>query len=184
MADTNHSHAHSHAIPEGYEAHEVGIPVQPDGVSFVAVFWSVAIMFITTIVSGVLVVGVFKWLEAETKKADTARAPLSAPQGQLPPAPNLLQEMVGSAEANEPGYLAKFRAGERARLQGYAFDQAAGAGRIPIDHAKDLLIERGVLVGTGDAPDKIAAAPAATTPAAAPAAPAHGAEHAAPPKAH
>jgi hypothetical protein len=180
MAHTNHSHAH-----EGLEAHEAGIPVQPDGVSFPAVFWSVVIMFVTTIASGVIVVGAFKWLESETKKADTARAPFSAPQGQLPPAPNLLQEMTGSPAANEPGYLRQHRAREQKQLNEYTVDQAAGTARIPIDRAKALLIERGALVGTGDAPDKAAPAPAATAPAAAPAAPAHGAEHGgAAPKAH
>lgn len=170
MADTNHSHA-EHAE----------IPVQADGVSFRGVFWSVVVMFATTIVSQVLMVGAFKWLEADTRKADTARAPLSAPQGQLPAAPNLLYELSGSASQNEPGYLARYRAQERAKLHEYAYDQAAGTARIPIDRAKTLVLERGVFVGTGPAPG----APVAASAPAAPAPPAVApADHGAAPKAH
>ena len=168
MADTNHAHSHAHEHSD-LEPHEVGIPVQPDGVNFRGVFWSVAIMFLVTIVSQVLMVGTFKWLDSQFKAADTARAPLSAPQGQLPPAPNLLYELSGSKQQNEPGDLARFREQDRAKLHEYAVDQAAGTARIPVDRAKDLVIERGVLAPTPPAADAPAAAPAATAPAPAPA---------------
>jgi hypothetical protein len=169
MADTNHPHSHAHAHSHSdLQPHEAGIPVQPDGVNFAGVFWSVAIMFIVTIVSQVLMVGAFKWLDAQVKAADTARAPLSAPQGQLPPAPNLLYELSGSKQQNEPGDLAQFREYERAKLHEYAVDQAAGTARIPVDRAKELILERGVLVG----PPAVTAVPAQPTPAApAPSAP-------------
>jgi hypothetical protein len=157
MADTNHAHSHPDLEP-----HEAGIPVQPDSVNFKAVFWSVAVMFGVTIASQVLMVGAFKWLDSEVKNADTARAPLAAPQGQLPPAPNLLYELSGSKPQNEPGYLARFREQERAKLREYTLDQSAGTARIPIDRAKDLIIERGVLGGPAPeaAADPSAAAPA------------------------
>jgi hypothetical protein len=148
MADINHSHA-------GAE------PVEGDGISYPGIVWFVAILAITTIVSQLLMVATFKWLDHDFKAADAPRAPLAAPIGQLPPSPNLLY-LSTPLQFSEPGNLEQFREKEDAILKGYSYDKASGAAQIPIDRAKDLLLQRGL--PTRDAA-KPAAAPAAAKPA-------------------
>lgn len=132
MADTNH---HSH-LGDG--------PVEEDGVNYQGIIWFVVIMAVTVIGSALLMVGAFKWFEYGVAQADTPRAPLARPQGQAPPGPGLLRLESGSPQLNEPGNFEAFRAQEEALLHGYAHDAATGTARIPIDRAKELLLERGL----------------------------------------
>jgi hypothetical protein len=151
MADTNHGRASlAHADP-----------VEGDGISYPGVIWFVVIMAVTTLASQLLVVGAFKWLDRDVKQADAPRAPLAAPVGQLPPAPNLMYEYSGSPELNEPGNLQRFRAKEDAILTGYKYDKASGVAQIPIDRAKELLLQRGLPTRGAAAPAAAKAAPAA-----------------------
>jgi hypothetical protein len=137
MADTEHAH--------------VGLgPVESDGVSYRGVVWFVVIMAVTVIGSQILMVGAFKWLEYQVAGADAGRPAIARPQGQLPPAPNLLRLQSGAPELNEPGSLHAFEARERAQLHEYAYDPAAGTARIPIDRAKELLLERGLPARAGN----------------------------------
>ena len=153
MADTNHGHA------------EIG-PVEGDGISYRGILWFVAILVITTLVSQALMVGTFKWLDREFKSADAPRAPLAAPIGQLPPAPNLLYLSSDSPQLSEPGNLRQFREKEEAILKGYSYDKASGAARIPIDRAKELLLQRGLPSRDTAKPAAAATPPAKTgTPA-------------------
>jgi hypothetical protein len=147
MADINHSHP-------GTE------PVEGDGISYPGIIWFIGILVVTTLVSQVLMVGTFKWLDHDFKASDAPRAPLAAPPGQLPPAPNLLYLSSGSPlstapqQFSEPGNLEQFRAKEDAILKGYSYDKASGAAQVPIDRAKELLLQRGL-------PTRDAAAPSA-----------------------
>lgn len=142
MADTNHSHLGD-------------APVEGDGISYRGVVWFVAVLAITTIGSQLLMVGLFKYLAKDVAANDVPRAPLSAPSGQLPPGPNLLTD--------EPANLAKFREAEEKKLSNYEWiDKSAGTVRIPIDRAKDLLLERGLPVRAAGIEAGPAAKPAAT----------------------
>jgi hypothetical protein len=134
MADTNH-----HAFTGNG-------PVEGDGVSYRGIIWFVVIMAITVLGSQALVAGMFKWFEHQVAAADTPRSPLARPRDEMPPRPNLLFESSGTPEQNEPGYLHDFRAKEDAILNGYGYDAATGQARIPIEKAKDLLIQRGLPV--------------------------------------
>lgn len=137
MADTSHSRAGS-------------APVEGDGISYRGIVWFVGVLVVTTVVSQLLMVGLFKYLARDVARTDVARGPLSVPAGQAPPGPNLLTD--------EPGNLAAFREEELRKLTTYEWmDKGAGTVRIPIDRAKALLLERGLPVR-----------PAATEPAAAP----------------
>jgi hypothetical protein len=133
MADTNHSHTGNG-------------PVEGDGISYRGIVWFVAIMALTVIGSQVLMVGAFKWFEHQVAAVDAPRAPLARPQGQLPPKPNLLYLESGSPQLTEPGTLEEFLKHEDGILHGYGYDVATGRARIPIDKAKDLLLERGLPV--------------------------------------
>jgi hypothetical protein len=92
------------------------------------------------------VIHVAVWLlfvafERRTAAADPAPAPLAQPAGQLPPSPRLQTRPVNDLKA--------LRAEEEALLhgEGQAGEQP-GVYRIPIERAKQLIVERGVPVRT------------------------------------
>jgi hypothetical protein len=132
MADTRHDSA-------------APVPVEGDGVSYVGIGWFVLILTIVTLICQVLMWGLFAALDARADGQDVARAPLAAPQGQAPPGPNLLAILPGTH--GEPAALKDFRAREDAILSSYGWaDPNAGTVRIPIQRAKELLLERGLPV--------------------------------------
>jgi hypothetical protein len=114
-----------------------GLPVQPDDVSFSGISWFVVILTITTLFCAGVVWVMFRVIENRVAAADPPRSPVARPAGELPPGPNLLTD--------EPANLKTFRAGEDAALTTYGWiDRNAGTVRIPIDKAKDLLIQKGL----------------------------------------
>ena len=132
MADTKHDSARS-------------LPVEGDGVSYSGIVWFVVILTVVTVFCQGLMWGLFAVLESRADGRDAARAPLAAPQGQAPPGPNLLA-ILPSAHG-EPAALKDFRAREEAILNSYGWaDPNAGTVRIPIQRAKELLLERGLPV--------------------------------------
>jgi hypothetical protein len=127
MADTKHHHAPS------------PMPVEGDGVSYSGIFWFVVVLTATTVGCQLLMVGLFAYLDHRSAANAVARSPLAAPVGQLPPSPNLLRD--------EPANLKTFADQEHDALSTYGWvDQTAGTVRLPIDRAKDLVIERGLPV--------------------------------------
>jgi hypothetical protein len=136
------------------------IPVEGDGISYRGIIWFVAVLVITTLVSQVLMVGLFKYLEHDADVNGVPRNALAAPVGQLPPGPNLAQELRQSnatlgivsdgrqGASDEPSVLQTFREMEEQKLSTYQWiDKNAGTVRIPIERAKELLIERGLPSG-------------------------------------
>jgi hypothetical protein len=124
-------------------------PVQTDGVNFRGIVWFLAVILVTTFVCQGLVTGIFKYFEYDADHSDVGRASLAAsvsmPQikdgrvfaGTRMPEPNLL--------ADDPAPLAAFRAEEATLLTTYGVaDKNAGTYRIPIEKAKDLLLQQGL----------------------------------------
>ena len=106
--------------------------------------------------------GLFKLVIGRLNDRDPQVSTLARPSGELPPEPRLL--------TNEPLNLQQFKTQESQRMQGYGYvDQAAGTVHLPIDRAKELLLQHGLPVRAGQPP--AAGAPA---PAPAPAAPSTG----------
>jgi hypothetical protein len=122
-------------------------PTEGDGISYRGIVWFVVILTVTTLVCQGLVLLFLKYEIGRAARNDAPMAPLSLPAHQLPPPPNLLTD--------EPANLRQFRAHEDATLSGYGWvDRNAGTVRIPIDRAKELVLERGF----GAAPPAPAAA--------------------------
>jgi len=140
MADTKHS-----AVGE--------LPVEGDGIRYRGIVWFVVVLVGTTVASQLLMWLLFGFFERDASHNSVSRNPLAAPVGQLPPAPNLLTD--------EPTNLGRFRETEQKKLETYQWiDKNAGTVRIPIDRAKELLLERGLPTGTtpsSPAPEKTAA---------------------------
>ena len=132
-------------------------PVEGDGISYRGIVWFVVILVATTAFCQLVVWGMYEFSAARVTSNQPARAPVAVPEpahGQLPPlppGPNLL--------TNEPMNLRSFRTNEDAVLSSYGWvDRNAGTIRIPIERAKDLVLERGVLqaapAGPGGTQDK------------------------------
>jgi hypothetical protein len=123
MADTNHGHA--------------SIPVEGDGVSYRGIVWFIVILVTTTVFCQVLVWGLFKFSEHRLAASDPARPPLAGPAGTLPPGPNLL--------VDEAGNLKNFRTHEADVLSTYGYlNKDMGTMHMPIDKAKEKLLEKGL----------------------------------------
>ena len=114
--------------------------IEGDGINYRGIVVFMAILAVTTFICQGIVVGMFKFFDAQAAKADATaqkRAPLSAPAGTMPPPPNLL--------TNEPLNLKNFRDHEEEVLKTYAWqDKNAGIVRLPVERAKEILLERGL----------------------------------------
>ena len=145
--DTNH---HATSAP----------PVEGDGVSYSGIVWFVVILAVTTFVCQGLMWVLLKTFQHQATVADVspvaAAAEHVATEGRVYPA----MTSIGNSGAqpkllvNEPANLAQFRAKQHEALTTYGWmDKNAGVVRIPIDRAKDLILERGLPVrGAAAAP--------------------------------
>lgn len=167
---TNHPHAHS------------GEPVEQDAVSFSGIGWFVVILVGTTVACQLIVWGLFEFSAWRVGRNEAPRSVMAAPStnpviengvistgADAPPRPALLVQ--------EPTVLREYQARHREMQQTYGWvDQTMGTIRLPIDRAKDLVLERGLPSRPAPAPmatAQPAAAPAGTpAPAPAPATPA------------
>ena len=136
MADTSHAPAHVQTPP-----------TEGDGVSYSGIVWFMVILTATTLVCQLLMWGMFVLLDAKRQPGGD-RAPLAAPivqprieGGRIVSDRDLPQP---SMLVSEPTNLETFRSREEAILHGYGWaDETAAAARIPVDRAKELLLEQG-----------------------------------------
>jgi len=126
MADTNPARAGARG---GHEEDRVNIR---------GLWISAAVLAAVSVLSGIVVLWVFRVIDRRLVEAEPVLAPLTVPAGEAPaPEPRLL--------TNEPANLADFRASEAAKVETYGWiDQPAGIVRIPVERAKDLILERGL----------------------------------------
>ena len=109
--------------------------VEGDGISYRGIVVFMVILAITTFICQGIVVGMFKYFD-KSAAAGPTRAVMAAPAGTMPPGPNLL--------TNEPLNLHNFREHEAEVMETYAWqDKNAGVVRLPIDRAKELVLQRG-----------------------------------------
>ena len=133
------------------------IPVEGDGVSYRGIFWFVVILTLVTVTCQVLIWVLLKAMQHQTPDVATQAAPLAQTvadrkghEGRVYP------EMVAIGNETtaapkllvlEPANLDTFRAHENELLTTYGIaDRETGAYRIPIEKAKDLVIQRGLPV--------------------------------------
>jgi hypothetical protein len=118
--------------------------------------WQLGYLVIVCVLVWVSMVGMLKFFMHKLNARDAQVSSLARPAGEAPPEPRLL--------IDEPSNLRDFRAREMQSLEHYGYvDQATGAVHLPIDRAKELLLERGLPVRAGQpqaAPEAPAAAPA------------------------
>jgi hypothetical protein len=148
-------------------------PVEGDGISYSGIVWFVVILAVTTLVCQLLMVVMFKAMDHMKRSADAEAPPAAlanvvesadrpAPAGRVYPDMVAIGQTNGPAPAllvREPVNLDIMRAREHEELTTYGYeDKNAGTYRIPIERAKDLILERNLLPVRGQAAP---AAPAA-----------------------
>lgn len=119
-----------HDPPRGHETRDLSIRA-------IAAFFGGLTLLI--IVAAIAMKWTFDAFVARDRARDPPPSPLAASLPELPPEPRLdLEPSLG---------LAELRRTEEATLGGYAWiDEKAGAVRIPIERAMELVIERGLPV--------------------------------------
>ena len=136
--------------------------VEGDGINYRGIIWFVVVLAIVTVTCQLLIWVVFRTMQQNQTLAEAPALPLApaaearqAVEGRVYPDMVAIGQPGGTAPqllVKEPENLAALREREQETLTTYGWaDQAAGAYRIPIDRAKDLLIERGLPV-RGQAP--------------------------------
>jgi len=126
MADTNHERS---GVPSGHEVDRVNIR---------GLWISAVVLALVCVFSGIVVLWLFRVVDRRLVDAEPALAPLAVPIGEASvPEPRLL--------TNEPANLADFRAREADKVETYGWvDKPGGIVRIPVERAKDLILERGL----------------------------------------
>jgi hypothetical protein len=131
-------------------------PVEGDGISYRGIFWFIVVLAMVTVTCQLLIWVLLRAMQHQTPDASTQAAPLAqaqtdrqAHEGRVYP------DMVSIGNANgptpkllvkEPANLQQFRAEENEVLTTYGRDAATGEYRIPIEKAKELLLQRGLPV--------------------------------------
>ena len=131
------------SLKAGRELADVSVPA----------LWHHALyLIITCVITWFAMMGLFKMFMGRLADRDPQVSAIARPAGEAPPEPRLL--------TNEPANLQQFNDTVKHRLEGYGYvDQGAGTVHIPIEKAKELLLQRGLPVRGATAPAP--AAPAA-----------------------
>ena len=135
MADTKHAPA---------------APVEGDGVNYGGIGWFIVVLVGTTLLCQVLVWGLFEVMAWRSDNAEPQRATLAAPVGERSLSDGRVTTGAAAEPAvpllvGEPTVLKAYRDAEDAKLKNYGWvDKGAQTVRLPIERAKDLLIERGL----------------------------------------
>lgn len=126
------AHAHRHGSLENVEvAHE------HSDISVRGIVWFLVMLVAIVIITDIAMWALFKGLDTLEQRNDPFVTPLAAPAGQLPPEPRL--------QTTPWQDFTQFRADEQKHLQSYGWaDQSGGIGHIPIERAKELLLQRGL----------------------------------------
>jgi hypothetical protein len=140
-------------------------PVEFDALSFSGITWFVVILTVTVVVCQVLVWGFFEWFDYRVTRSDAPRAATAAP----PTSPVIEGgRLVSGAEntprpsllVDEPTELGAYRKRQQDAQTTYGWvDEAHTAVRLPIERAKDLVLERGLPVRPAPVAAPVAAAP-------------------------
>jgi hypothetical protein len=144
--------------------HAAPAPVEGDGISYSGLIWFMVVIAITTIVCQLLMWVLLRAFQYQADASPVPTAPLAAavterqaPVGRVYPDMHSIGLTNGPQPrllVNEPANLADLHTHEHEILTTYGWvDQSAGVVRLPIERAKELILERGLPVrGTEPAP--------------------------------
>jgi len=158
MADTKQPHAPA----------KPAAPVEGDGISYRGIVWFVIILALVTVTCQLLIWVLLRTMQHQAPDASTMASPL-APAVQATDRPGVEGRVypgisaIGNPDTpaprllvNEPANLETLREREQEILTTYGVaDPATGTYRIPIEKAKELLLQRGLPVRGTDAAKEV-----------------------------
>jgi hypothetical protein len=134
MPPGTNADAHAHG-----DLHNPDVAHESSDISIKGVLWFVVILASTAFVVHVAMYGLFILFDRMEAANDPFVSPLATPAGTLPPEPRL--------QTTPWQDLKQFRTDEELVLHSYGWvDQKNGVVRVPIDKAKELLLQRGIPV--------------------------------------
>jgi hypothetical protein len=146
MKPTNPHHGGGHA-----DDHNDDVAHEHSDINVRAVVMSAVVVTVVCVVTAGLMYGLFWFFEDQALARDPKLSPLAMPATNMP-STTLTSPEFGSTPGprlltNEPANLEAINR-QMTELMGSTgwVDQAAGVARIPIDHAKSLLVNRGLPV--------------------------------------
>jgi hypothetical protein len=148
----NHGESGGHHHYTAEEMHNDDVAHEGSDVNLSAIIWSGIVLTVVCVFTAVLMYGFFWWyLIPQAAARDPKLSPLALPATVMPPTTTASPEFGSAPEprllTSEPTKLRQFREGEREQLHGYGWvDEKAGIARIPINRAKELVLEKGLPV--------------------------------------
>lgn len=138
-----------HYTPE--DMHNEDVAHEHVDVNISALVWSTVVMFGVVAGTAVLMLLLFNLFASQAAARDPKLSPLAMPSTAMPPTTTASPFFGGAPEpklmTDEPKRLNEVRTSEQSLLHAYGWtDEKAGVAHIPIDEAKKLTIERGLVV--------------------------------------
>ena len=138
-----------HYTPE--DMHNEDVAHEHVDIDISALVWSIVVMFGVVAGTAVLMLLLFNFLASQATARDHKLSPLAMPSTAMPPTTTASPFFGGAPEpklmTDEPKRLNEVRTSEESLLHAYGWtDEKAGVAHIPIDEAKKLTIERGLVV--------------------------------------
>jgi hypothetical protein len=133
--------AHPHAGHPHGDLHNVDVHHETSDISVRGVIWFASVLAAVVLAINVAMWGMFRVLDHFERKYEPAVSPLTraAAQPQDFPAPSLQTTPWTDLKA--------FHAAQESDLHGYGWvDETLGVARIPIEKAKEMLLQRGIPV--------------------------------------
>jgi len=131
------------AVPQGHPARKANRRHELRDVNVRALFGIALAMLFTALVIHVVVWWLMNFLAHHPRRPDVSLSPLAQAK-RIPPPPRLQGTQL---EVSPPLDLAAFRAQEEAQLNSYGWvDKNTGRVRIPIERAKELILQQGLPV--------------------------------------
>ena len=124
---------------QSHDLHNADVAHEHDDVNVRALLWYGVVLFAITVAIQAAMLGMFKGLEWYEGKNEPYVTPLTEPTGRPWPQPGL--QVTPWTDYRE------FLGEQRNRLHSYGWvDEKLGVARIPIDKAKQMLLQRGLPV--------------------------------------
>lgn len=142
-----HDEEHMTETPDVSYIRNVDVAYERSDVNTKAILKFIGWLAALTALCFLIVVGMFKYFEASAERSEAETMPTMRRTGEqlLPPEPRL--QLAPGHEIHPLDDLKRLRAEEDAVLKNYGWvDRNAGIVQIPIERAKELLVERGVPV--------------------------------------
>ena len=150
-----HGHAPDHTPDTSY-IHNPDVAHEASDVNVRGIINFIIALTVSTAVALLIVWGLFAFLARRSERSEPPPSPLALRgEERLPPEPRL--QLAPGHEAHPLQDMKQLQAEWQRQLGGYGWtDQTTGAVHIPIEHAKQLMLERNMFPSRPEAPPEIA----------------------------